>query len=184
MSHMGDDGVGAFGIACYYTPFIFMVGNATAQSAQPIISYNFGLGLWRRVRQTLRVAIMTAVGCGLLVTAVFILAPRLLTGLFISLDTEAARLSVAGLPLFAVAFVFYVVNLTCIGYFQSVERVKPAMAFALLRGIVYLAPAFLVLPGIIGDAGIWLALAASEALTTASIALFMATRRWRKAGRR
>ena len=128
MSHMGDDGVGAFGIACYYTPFIFMVGNATAQSAQPIISYNFGLGLWQRVRQTLRVAIMTAVGCGLLVTVVFILFPRLLTGLFISLDTEAARLSVAGLPLFAVAFVFYVVNLTCIGYFQSVERVKPAMA--------------------------------------------------------
>ena len=182
MSHMGDDGVGAFGIACYYTPFIFMVGNATAQSAQPIISYNFGLGLWQRVRQTLRVAIMTAVGCGLLVTVVFILFPRLLTGLFISLDTEAARLSVAGLPLFAVAFVFYVVNLTCIGYFQSVERVKPAMAFALLRGVIYLAPAFLVLPGIMGDAGIWLALAASEALTTASIAVFMATRRWRKAG--
>ncbi|MBR2638284.1 MAG: hypothetical protein IKD40_05540 [Bacteroidaceae bacterium] len=27
-------GVGAFGIACYYTPFFFMVGNAVAQSAQ------------------------------------------------------------------------------------------------------------------------------------------------------
>ena len=32
-------GVGAFGIACYYIPFVFMVGNAIAQSAQPIISY-------------------------------------------------------------------------------------------------------------------------------------------------
>mgnify|MGYP007083155089 CR=1 FL=1 len=44
MSYLGDDGVGAFGIACYYIPFVFMVGNAIAQSAQPIISYNFGLG--------------------------------------------------------------------------------------------------------------------------------------------
>lgn len=176
MRHLGDDGVGAFGIACYYTPFIFMVGNATAQSAQPIISYNFGMGLWTRVRQTLRVAIATAVACGLVVIGVFAAAPQLLTGLFISLDTNAARIAVGGLPLFAMAFVFYVVNLTCIGYFQSVERVKPAMTFALLRGFVYLVPSFLILPGIIGNAGIWLSLAMSEMLTTLSIAVFMATR--------
>lgn len=176
MRHLGDDGVGAFGIACYYTPFIFMVGNATAQSAQPIISYNFGIGLWTRVRQTLRVAIITAVGCGMLVTAVFVAAPQLLTGLFISLDTDAARMAVYGLPLFAVAFVFYVVNLTCIGYFQSVERVKPAMTFAMLRGFVWLVPSFLILPDLIGNAGIWLSLAMSEMLTTLSIAVFMAVR--------
>lgn len=28
--YLGDDGVGAFGIACYYIPFVFMVGNAIA----------------------------------------------------------------------------------------------------------------------------------------------------------
>ena len=38
MYYLGDAGVGDFGIACYYTPFIFMVGNAIAQSAQPIRS--------------------------------------------------------------------------------------------------------------------------------------------------
>ena len=31
MRYLGDDGVGAFGIACYYIPFVFMVGNAIAQ---------------------------------------------------------------------------------------------------------------------------------------------------------
>lgn len=30
MKYLGDDGVGAFGIACYYIPFVFMVGNAIA----------------------------------------------------------------------------------------------------------------------------------------------------------
>ncbi len=34
----------AFSIACYFFPIIFMVYNAIAQSAQPIISYNFGAG--------------------------------------------------------------------------------------------------------------------------------------------
>ena len=50
----GRHRVGAFGIACYYAPFFFMIGNAIAQSAQPIISYNFGaerpLQVVRRVR--------------------------------------------------------------------------------------------------------------------------------------
>ena len=58
MHYLGEHGVGAFGIACYYTPFVFMVGNAIAQSAQPIISYNFGAGCRQRVQKTIRIALL------------------------------------------------------------------------------------------------------------------------------
>ena len=60
MHYLGDDGVGAFGIACYYIPFVFMVGNAIAQSAQPIISYNFGAGVRERVIEAAQIALATA----------------------------------------------------------------------------------------------------------------------------
>lgn len=43
MKYLGDAGVGAFSIACYYCPFAFMIGNAIAQSVQPIISFNYGI---------------------------------------------------------------------------------------------------------------------------------------------
>ena len=52
MHYLGDDGVGAFGIACYYMPFFFMIGNAIAQSAQPIISFNYGIEDWKKIRET------------------------------------------------------------------------------------------------------------------------------------
>lgn len=42
--NLGEDGVAAFSIVCYFFPIIFMVYNAIAQSVQPIISYNFGAG--------------------------------------------------------------------------------------------------------------------------------------------
>ena len=58
--HLGEDGVAAFSIACYFFPIIFMVYNAIAQSAQPIISYNFGAGQPDRVRKALHLAIRTA----------------------------------------------------------------------------------------------------------------------------
>lgn len=72
MRYLGDDGVGAFGIACYYIPFVFMVGNAIAQSAQPIISYNFGAGASGRVIQARRIALATAVVCGMTAMGLFV----------------------------------------------------------------------------------------------------------------
>lgn len=179
MKYLGDDGVGAFGIACYYTPFVFMIGNAIAQSAQPIISYNYGLGLWKRIAQTERTALLTAVVCGAVVTSAFVFIPELLTGLFISLDTPAADMAVDGFPYFAAGFVFFLLNLTFVGYFQSLERVRPAVFFALLRGVVFLVPSFLLMPRIAGTHGIWLALSVSELLTFAVLLLYLTVTRHR-----
>ncbi len=169
MKYLGDDGVGAFGIACYYIPFVFMVGNAIAQSAQPIISYNFGLGYKERVVATERIALLTSVVSGIVIMAAFSLFPHILVGLFINPNNPAARIAIEGYPYFSTAFIFFILNLTVIGYYQSVERVKPATLFALLRGFIFLIPSFLLLPEILGNNGIWLALSFSEVLTTVTI---------------
>ena len=181
MQYLGDDGVGAFGIACYYTPFVFMIGNAIAQSAQPIISYNFGAGYNTRINQTLRVSIITALICGSTVSAAFILLPEWLVGLFIGLDNPASDIAISGFPYYAAGFIFFVMNLSAIGYYQSIERVLPATVFALLRGFIFLIPCFIILPQLFGDKGIWLALSVSEVLTSAVIACFFLHER-RKTG--
>lgn len=169
MRYIGDDGVGAFSIACYYCPFVFMIGNAIAQSAQPIISYNYGLGEHVRVRATERLAIVTAIICGVTVTGAFVFFPTEMVGLFLDPSTSAAEIAVYGFPLYAAAFVFFIFNLTAIGYFQSVEKVVPSIVFALLRGVVFLVPSFILLPIMLGNNGIWLALACSEIATSVAI---------------
>lgn len=166
MRHLGDDGVGAFGVSCYYLPFVFMIGNAIAQSAQPIISYNFGTGSTERVRSALRVSVFAALVCGVISTAAFILFPELLVGLFLRIDNTAARIAIEGFPYYGTGFIFFILNLSIIGYYQSMERIKPAITFAVLRGFVFLVPCFMVLPAIMGVKGIWLALPLSEILTT------------------
>ena len=40
--------------------------------------------------------------------------------LFLDSDAGAYRIASAGIPLMATGFVFYIVNVTIIGYFQSV----------------------------------------------------------------
>lgn len=172
MKYMGDNGVGAFSIACYYMPLIFMVGNSIAQSAQPIISYNYGLGAHRRVIETERIAVLVALASGLTVTTFFVFFPELMVGLFLSLDSPAGQIACNGFPLFAVAFVAYIFNLTAIGYFQSVENTLPSIVFALMRGVLFLVPAYLLMPLIWGQIGIWLALGVSEILTATSIIIY------------
>lgn len=169
MHYLGEDGVGAFSIACYYCPFAFMVGNAIAQSAQPIISYNYGKEDLKRVGLTEKLAIYSAIGCGVLVTASFIIFPSQMVSLFLDPSLHTAQIAIAGFPVFSVAFIFFIFNLTVIGYFQSVEKVLPSIVFALFRGLIFLVPAFILLPIICGKNGIWLALGVSEFMTSLSI---------------
>lgn len=180
MRYLGDDGVGAFGVACYYTPFVFMVGNAIAQSAQPIVSYNYGAGNFGRVGQAGRLAVRTAALCGAIVMLVFMGVPRGLVGLFLDAGSPAARIAIDGLPYFAAGFVFFVVNLAVIGYNQSLERMAVSTTFALLRGALFLVPSFAIMPIVAGDAGIWLAMPVSEFLTTVVIVVYYGVRRMRR----
>lgn len=177
MHYLGDAGVAAYGVACYYCPFFFMIGNAIAQSAQPIISYNYGLGNSARVAATERVAIYTALLSGVVVMLGFMLFPTQMVGLFIGTESLAARYAIEGLPWFATCVIFFIFNLTAIGYYQSVERVAPSVWFALLRGCLLLVPSFILLPQVAGVHGIWLAVGVSEFLTTIAIVIYYSRKR-------
>lgn len=179
MKYLGDAGVGAYGVACYYTPFVFMFGNSIAQSAQPIVSYNYGLGRWDRVRKTLSISVRTAVLSSIFSIVAFTLFPQQLVHLFIAESDPAAQIAIQGLPYFAAGFLFFILNLVAIGFLQSIKKMAPATIFALLRGVVFLFPAFLLLPEFIGVKGMWLALPLSELLTFAVVVCYMFFKRSR-----
>ena len=179
MRYLGDDGVGAFGIACYYTPFFFMVGNAIAQSAQPIISYNYGAERWSEVAHARRLLLYTSLGVGVVVTLLFVTIPEPLVSLFVSDDSAAGRIAIEGFPYYAVGIIFFILNVAIIGYYQSVERVRRAMSFVALRGVIFLLPAFVLLPMAFGVVGVWLAMPAAEILTLGVIFLLSQSKKRR-----
>lgn len=166
---LGDDGVAAFGIACYYTPFFFNIGNAVAQSAQPIISYNYGASQWDNVRKARRLLFGTALLCGIIAMVLFMFAPHLLTALFLNPESPAAQIAQEGFPYYAIGIPFFVLNVAIVGYCQSIERMKAAFIFVFLRGIGLLIPTFLLLPLLLGTEGIWLSMPVAEIVTLAII---------------
>lgn len=166
LRHAGKDGVAAYSIVCYLFPIIFMLYSGIVQAAQPIASYNHGIGAVSRVRKTLHLSLATSAGCGLLLFAATSLLAPSLASLFLSPDTPAHQIARTGLPLFAAGYLFFGINVAAIGHLQSLGRDRTATTLTVLRGIVLTALAFLFLPRIAGTAGIWLAVPAAEAVTT------------------
>ena len=162
---MGENGVAAFSIACYLFPVIFSMSNAVAQSAQPIISYNYGAHNNARIREALKISLITGTLSGGTVTIGLWLGAKLIVAAFLSPQELAYALAVHGIPMFAICAIFFAVNITFIGYYQSIEAVGKSILYTFLRGIVFLIPAFLLLPMVFGNNGAWLAIPAAEILT-------------------
>lgn len=177
ISMLGEDGVAAYSVACYLMPLVFMFGNSVAQSAMPIVSYNHGCGQEERVGKTFRLSLIVGVVTGLAVSVAVYAFSASLAGCFLDDTTKAYSLCTYGLPLFAMGFLPFTLNLILIGYFQSIEESKRASVFMLLRGYVGLAILAFIVPNIMGEAGLWLTVPISECLT---FALILTT--WRRGG--
>lgn len=165
MEYYGNTGVAAFSIACYLFPLMFMMSNAVAQSAQPIISYNYGAGASLRVRQAFALSIKVALLCGIIASASIAFGAKPIVQLFIDTQCPAGKLACYGLPIYATCAIFFSLNISFIGYYQSIEKAFKAMLFTLMRGIIFLVPIFLIMPAIFPGWGIWAAIPASEAVT-------------------
>ena len=180
MNHLGADGVAAYSIVCYVFPVIFMVFNATVQSIQPIVSYNYGCGQVARSQQALRLALIFAIGMAVLMSMAFLFVANPIVSMFIpDANNPAWSIAVDGLPYFAADFVFFGINTVIIGYYMSLERLHSANILTIIRGVLPVI-FFFTLPEYIGDAGLWISVAAADCGTTLVILSFIAAKRMRE----
>lgn len=178
MVYLGEPGVAAYSIGCYLFPMIFSISNAVAQASQPIISFNYGAGKFQRVSQALRIALLTACVCGVLISLGMWIGSPVLTHIFLSPSETAYGLAAGGLPILGSCAIFFAINITFIGYYQSRELAGRSIVYMLLRGIVFLVPGFILLPRITGATGLWLAIPTAEFLTLLVITILYAA--WKR----
>ena len=85
--------------------------------------------------------------------------------LFLDNTEPAYALCIDGLPYFGLGVLFLTLNIVLIGYMQSIEQAYKATIFTLLRGFVIVIPTFIILPKLIGNIGMWLAIPTAEFIT-------------------
>lgn len=168
----GDLAIGANGIISSIAMLLVMLNIGIAQGMQPIVGYNFGAGLHRRVQDTLKLVIITATvitGTGFLCSILF---PEIIVRAFTS-DPEMTAISANGLRLCLLAFLPVGSQIAITQFFQSIGIAWKAMFLSLSRQCLFLIPALLLLPPFYGLDGVWLAAPLSDLAAAICAWLFL-----------
>ncbi|MCC8072033.1 MAG: MATE family efflux transporter [Bacteroidales bacterium] len=161
-----DNAVAAAGIFTTYTSMLTSVVVGLCQGVQPIMGFNYGAGLYGRLRRAFWIAscwalIVTTAGTLFGISCPGLVAKAFTTdGDLIAVTENALRLS---LRLFWVVG-FQIVSTTL---FQSIGQAGKSIFLGLTRQVLFLIPLLLWLPGIWGLDGVWLSFPLSDIFATA-----------------
>jgi putative MATE family efflux protein len=175
----GDLAVGAMGIVNSVVTLIVMAIVAINMASQPIISFNYGAKSFSRVKETLRLAIISATFISILAFIGVETLPHSIVRLFNSSDTGLLTFGVEGLRLSLMALPLIGFQVVTGNFFQSVGNAKVAVLLTLLRQVIILIPLLFILPNYFGLHGIWIAMPISDALSAVIVVFFIA-RHWKK----
>ncbi|MHC1749347.1 MAG: MATE family efflux transporter [Cellulosilyticaceae bacterium] len=165
LQRVGEMGVSAFSIISYVTSLVIAVLLGIATGISPIISYNLGARKGDRIIQLNNLAIKVMVILGVLCTLSMLVFGKSLIGLFTANDPALVEMTAWASSLYSLCFLFNGVNVLASAYFTALENAKISALISALRGIVFIVVGIIVLPPILGDAGIWLTVLFSETLT-------------------
>jgi Na+-driven multidrug efflux pump len=163
---MGVSGVAAFTIINYLIYAGLMISYGVSDSLQPIISKNFGAQNPGRISQFIKVAVAMLITNGFILVSLFICIPDTLVHFFIS-DEESETISIAlrFMSLFWPAFLFSGMNIALSAYFTAMHKPLHSASVALFRSLILPAAFVLILPLLLGESGIFLAIPIAEVIT-------------------
>ncbi|MFC1947199.1 MATE family efflux transporter [Chloroflexota bacterium] len=157
----GSMAIAAIGIVIRIVDFAFMPIIGVAEALLPIIGFNYGARIWKRMWGSLKLAgIWLVVLLGLATITLEILAPQLV-GIFsqeeemLGLAVPAMRIVIALLPFIGLAIIFVVT-------FQAMGKGKEVLLLSLARQFIFFIPLIYILPRFMGVTGVWVALPVSD----------------------
>ena len=162
MEYIGELGVSALTIVFYVNNIVNISLYGLSQALQPIVSYNLGANRIDRIYQTLKISLTTGGIIGLVSFALMKLYSRPLIELFTKGDSELTSLALEAAGCFVFAYIISFINIISSSFHTAVEKPLESAGIALLRSLVFVAIFLTVLPQVLGEKGIWMAIPMAE----------------------
>ena len=142
-AYSADSTIAAMSITTRYASFISCIGMGLGQGFQPVASFNYAIGDYKRVKQALIFTILTAIGLVFLVSFTGIIYPKGIAKIFnddpyvIKLATKSIRYAsmfASIIPITVLANMLY----------QSIRKSEIASVLAMLRSGLILIPVIII----------------------------------------
>lgn len=172
---LGDDGLAIY-LLIGYASLIFLTSFlGVGQGVQPVISYLEGARNTKKIKSLFKsTVIFNLVLAIVLYISIFGLG-KYFYGFFIKDNTVLLTKTIKASKIYFLNIPFAGINILIISFLQSMSKSKDAMIVSLMRSTFMIIIFIIILPNILGEFGMWIAMTFAEILTVlASIYL------WRK----
>ncbi len=173
MKYAGADALAVYGIIVNISTVVQCCAYSVGQAAQPIFSINLGAGLWARVRQTLKYALLAAGFFSALWTFLALAFPNVFVHIFMAPTPGVLEAAPYIIRCYGISFLLLPLNIFSTYYFQSMMKPGASFFVSISRGMAVSGALILLLPLVGGADALWLAMPITELLVALAVIFLM-----------
>lgn len=180
MKFEGENGVAAYGVIMYLSFIFIAIFIGYAVSSAPIIGFHFGAQNKPELNNLLKKSAVITVSAGAAMALFAFLFASPLTSIFVSYDAALHEMTVRGLKIFSLSFLFSGFSIFGSSFFTALSNGPVSALISFMRTLVYQMLGVLLLPLIFGLDGIWYSMLLAEffAILTTLICIFLLSKRY------
>ncbi|MCL2156291.1 MAG: MATE family efflux transporter [Leptospirales bacterium] len=168
----GDISVAVMGIINSVVTLFVMSIIALNMAAQPIFGYNYSAGNYKRVKETLNLAIKSATILAIIAFTLGEVFPHWIILMFNNNEELIAK-GTTGMRIFMLMFPLVGFQIITSNFLQSIGRVNIATLMTLTRQVFLILPMLFLLPKIFFLNGVWLSMPVSDGINFFLVIYFL-----------
>ena len=153
----------AFGVYFKLYQFLCMAINGISNAVIAIISFNYGARLKNRIRECIKLTLISSCVIMLIGMIVFLLFPNALLSMF-NPDQEMYDIAIVAMRICSLSFIGSAINIQVCSFLQALDGSKQSLFLSLLRQLIILIPLAYVLSLTKGLNALWWSFPISETL--------------------
>ena len=177
LKYAGENGIAAYGVMMYVS-FVFasaFIGYSIGSA--PLFGYHDGARNHSELQSLLRKSLILIGIFSLLMVIVGEGLAYPLSAVFVSYDAELLDLTVSGLRIYALSFLFMGYAIFGSGFFTALNDGVTSAIISFLRTLVFQIASVMLLPLLWGIDGIWYSVVVAELMAVAISAVFLVKKR-------
>lgn len=165
LKYAGNTGVSVYSIISNTAIVVVCICKGINQAAQPLLSTNYGAGLYERTDKIRSLAVKVSIIICAVPVILGLVVPDFFTYIFINPDSAILSMSASAIRIYFVGFMMLGINMVFICYFQAILKNGYSMIICLMRGLILVVAFVYIFPLFMDVTGIWLAVPAAETIT-------------------
>ena len=165
MNLLGEDGVAAITIIIYTQFLLTALYIGFSMGVAPVISFNYGKQDNGRLKKVFSICIRFIILISVVIFGTAIAFGFPLVSLFSQKGTNVYEIARKGFLIFSFSFLFSGLNIFTSAAFTALSNGKLSAVLSFLRTFGLILVLLLILPELIGVAGVWLAVPIAELIT-------------------